>query len=81
MFLDLASLCNGLDQIVIYGQKGTCLHHVRSNALEHYQNFTLCTLKVMAQKIMWSHWNCFLKSFTKTIGLLKSYVTNQESLE
>ena len=34
----------------------------------------------MTQKIMWSHQNCFLKSFTKTIGLLKSFVTKQRIL-
>ena len=79
MFLDLALLCSGPDPIVIYGKKGTCLHHVRSSALEHYRNFTLCTLKVMAQKIMWCHRDCFLKSFTKMIGLLTSFVTKQES--
>ena len=79
MFLDLALLCSGPDPIVIYGKKGTCLHHVRSSALEYYRNFTLCTLKVMAQKIMWCHRDCFLKSFTKMIGLLTSFVTKQES--
>ena len=79
MFMDLALLCNGPDLIVIYGKKGTCLHHVKSSALEHNQNFTLCTLKVMAHKIMSSHRNCYLKTCTKTIGLLKSFVTKQES--
>ena len=79
MFMDLALLCNGLDPIVIYGKKGTYLHHVRSSALEHYRNFTLCTLKVMAQKIMSSHWNCYLKNCTKVISLLKPFVSKQES--